>query len=382
MSQSSPLRARPGHLAHEARPAASGLNLLIFNLAMDAGNPALGHVIAWTNEIARRCTHVSVITMTAGEMTVEPNVDVHSLGKEIGRSEPRRLAEFYRLVHRVTRERRVDVCFAHMAPLFAALFAPVAKVAGIPILLWYSHGGVSARLRVAHRVADRCVTPTPSGFRLASDKLFVVGHGVDTTTFVPPGQRPEAYARTVLSVGRLTPIKGIDEILRALAILDRELGADLRLLLVGGPMTAADELHEATLHALCRSLRIDDRVVFEGAVPFREVPPRYHDGGVLVNLVRDSFDKAILEGMASGCIPVSRNAGFRELARRHGLDWLVPALGPAALAQTVAEVLDLPRDEREQLARRLRRIVEDEHSLSALVDRLVGHLTDLAKRRG
>jgi glycosyltransferase involved in cell wall biosynthesis len=381
MRPSSLLQARPGHSARDAARAGSGLNLLLFNLAMDAGNPALGHVIAWTNELARRCEHVSVITMTAGEMTVEPNVEVHSLGKEIGRSEPRRLVEFYRLAHRVIRERRVDVCFAHMAPLFAVLFAPLAKARGIPILLWYSHGGVTRTLQLAHRVADRCVTPTPSGFRLSSDKVFVVGHGVDTTTFTPPGDRAEVYERTVLSVGRLTPIKRIDEMLRALAILNGELGRDLRLVLVGGPMTEADKAHEAALRASCRSLQIEDQVAFDGAVPFREVSRRYHDGGLLLNLVTDSFDKAILEGMASGCIPVSRNAGFRELAQKHCLDGLVPEPGPVALAQTVAQALDRPREEREQLACRLRQIVEEEHSLSSLVDRLIRHLTDLAARR-
>jgi hypothetical protein len=95
------------------------VNLLLFNLGLDAAHPVLGHTTPWTNELARRCEHVSVITMFVGEVTVEPNVTVYSLGKELGRSEPRRLLEFYRLVHRALGERSIDACFAHMAPLFA-----------------------------------------------------------------------------------------------------------------------------------------------------------------------------------------------------------------------------------------------------------------------
>ena len=84
------------------------MNLLVFNLAMDADDPALGHTTAWINALARRCEHVSVITMRAGRLAVEPNVDVHTLGKELGLSEPRRLVRFYGLVRSVLRERRID----------------------------------------------------------------------------------------------------------------------------------------------------------------------------------------------------------------------------------------------------------------------------------
>jgi hypothetical protein len=126
------------------------MNLLVFNLAMDADDSTLGHTTAWTNALARRCDHVSVITMTAGRLAVDPNVEVRSLGKERGASEPCRLRRFYGLVRSALRARRIDACFAHMAPLFTVLFAPVARRAGVPILLWYAHTSVTPVLRLAH----------------------------------------------------------------------------------------------------------------------------------------------------------------------------------------------------------------------------------------
>jgi glycosyltransferase involved in cell wall biosynthesis len=354
------------------------LELLVFNLEMDAASPVLGHATAWVNYLARRCAHVSVITMSAGEIAVEENVSVHSLGKERGYSEPRRLLEFYRLVRRVLRERPIDVCFAHMAPLFAALFAPAAKLRGIPILLWYSHPSRTLTLRIAHRVATRCVTSTPSGFPLRSGKLHLAGHGVDTELFMPPTQPPADYARTVLQVGRLSRIKRVDETLRAFVILTGELGRDIRLRLVGAALTEPDQEYERSLHELCRSAGIEDRVRFEGAVPFREIAARYQQGVVCVNLMESSLDKAVLEAIASGCVPVSRNAGFRQLARDQELEQLIPDPGPEGLAKTIAGVLDLPGDERQQISARLRRAVEEEHSLSSLGDRLMGHIEELA----
>jgi hypothetical protein len=63
---------------------------------MDADHATLGHTTAWTNALARRADHLSVITMLAGRIAVEPNVTVYSLGKELGRSEPRRLLTYLR----------------------------------------------------------------------------------------------------------------------------------------------------------------------------------------------------------------------------------------------------------------------------------------------
>jgi glycosyltransferase involved in cell wall biosynthesis len=353
------------------------LNLLVFNLAMDAEHSTLGHATAWINALARRCDHVSVITMLAGELAVDHNVRVHSLGKELGRSEPRRLVEFYRLVHRVLSERPIDACFAHMAPLFALLFAPVAKSRGIPVLLWYAHRTVPPRLRITHALVDRCVTATPESFRIPSRKLFVIGHGIDTERFRPPAETGSLYERTAVSIGRITPRKCLTEMIDAVAVLEHEHGLSLRLELVGGPATPDDGDYLAALRHRVASLRIDHLVGFRGPVPFSKIPPYYHRGLLALNLSDAAMDKAILESMASGCLPVSRNPAFVALARGRGLDWLVPEPGRHGLARCIAASLDRAGRNRPALVGQLRRIVTEEHSLSTMSDRIVGHLCEL-----
>jgi glycosyltransferase involved in cell wall biosynthesis len=318
--------------------------------------------------------------MTAGELALEPNVTVHSLGKERGFSEPRRLVEFYRLVSRVMREHRIDACFAHMAPLFAALFAPVAKARRIPILLWYAHGSRSRTLRVAHYFSDRAVTSTPASFNIPSDKLFVIGQGIDVDIFRPPAETPLDYEQTALTIGRLSRSKGLDEMLAALAQVREEHGLDVRLQVTGEPLTQADQGYADGLRHTAESLGISEVVTFAGRVPFREVPSCYQRGALFLNLSETgSLDKAILESMASGCVPISRNASFRELAHEHGLGSLVPRAGPDGLAESIVRALELSPAERADLVRRLRRIVEQEHSLSLLTDRLIGHLAELSR---
>jgi glycosyltransferase involved in cell wall biosynthesis len=357
------------------------VNLLIFNLGLDAGHETLGHTTAWTNELARRCSHVSVITMFAGRLAVDDNVSVHSLGKELGRSEPRRLIEFYRLVGRVMSERRIDACFAHMAPLFAILFAPVAKTLRVPVMLWYAHTVVPPGLRIAHRLVDRCVTPTRESFRLPSRKLYVLGHGIDTERFTPPARTSPSYETTAISVGRVTPRKRLRDMIEAVSVLERDGRGRVRLEFIGGPATAEDHRYLAALHRQVDSLGVRHLVSFRGAVPYEQIAPYYHRGLLSVNLSDGGLDKAILESMASGCIPISRNPAFQALARARDLDWLVPRPGPRGLAECLVDTLERGGRERAALVGKLRRIVVEEHSLSTLSDRIISHLEDLAGTR-
>jgi glycosyltransferase involved in cell wall biosynthesis len=357
------------------------LNILVLNLAMDAAHPVLAHTTVWVNELARRCQHVDVITMTAGELAVDDNVTVHSLGRELGRSEPRRLVEFYRAVHRVLGERRVDACFAHMAEVFAVLFAPLARRRRIPVLLWYTHRNVTPTLRLAYALSDRCVTASNASVTLTSDKLFVLGHGVDTERFVPPRSRGDGYERTALSIGRLSAIKQVDEMIEAVALLRSDHQIDLRLELVGGPLTGSDQEYVYRLRDSAASLGVSDLIEFAGVVRFQHVAARYQRGGLFLNLSDTGMDKALLEGMASGCIPVSRNPAFVELAHEHGLGSLVPGPGARNLARCIVGVLAMPDLERRALRARLRHIVEQEHNLSALSDQIISHLVELSRGR-
>lgn len=357
------------------------LDVLLLNLRTDSSDTALGFTTSWINALARRVRSVSVVTMFAGRIAVEPNVRVFSVGKERGYSEPRRVAEFYRHVHRITRERPIDVCFSHMNPKFSVLFAPIAHRRGIPHLLWYAHGSVPLALRVADRVVDRCITPTEASFRLASDKLHVTGHGIDTYRFRASERRPDGYDRTLVSVGRITPRKQIGEMLEAVSLL-RARGADVRIELTGEPLTDADAGYERDLRRRADRPDLAGAVTFPGRVPYEEVAPRYHQGLLFVNVSGTaSMDKAILEAMASGCVPISRNESFARLAADHGLDALVPPPGAVGLADCIARALDQTAAERADLTERLRRIVVDEHGLEPLTDKIVAHLVELADER-
>src|ERR1044071_9629710 len=88
------------------------IRLLLFNLKTDADDSNLGFTTDWINALVPFCEYIDVITMRAGRLAVADNVRVYSVGKERGYGDVWRTLELFRILFRLLRERRYDVCFA------------------------------------------------------------------------------------------------------------------------------------------------------------------------------------------------------------------------------------------------------------------------------
>src|SRR5262245_53966635 len=108
--------------------------LLLFNLATDSQDPVLGFTTQWIRALATKVGFIDVVTMRSGHLDVPDNVRVYSVGKEKGYSEPRRAAEFYRILLALIRRREIDGCFSHMMPLFSAMAGPILRMRRIPLV--------------------------------------------------------------------------------------------------------------------------------------------------------------------------------------------------------------------------------------------------------
>ncbi len=338
-----------------------------FNLITDADAPVQGFATDWIKALAQHSTYIDVLTMQTGRIDVPENVQVYSVGKEKGYSEPRRAVEFYRLLRQILKARRHDVCFAHMQPLFAVMGAPLLKAANIPTTLWYTHKAVTPKLHLAEKVVHRVVTASPESFRINSPKVRVVGHGINTNCFVPD-VTPEKF--TILSVSRLAPIKRIETIIAAAQLL-AEAQLDFQLRIVGN-IYPQDEHYARQLRKLVGDYRLGHRVEFVGAVPHHEIMREYQQASVMVNMSNTgSIDKAVLEAMACGIPVVTANEAFKSMLTPWREQLLVPMDAPDALAARLWELAQLDMTQRQALGHDLREIVIANHSLDRLAEVLV-----------
>jgi glycosyltransferase involved in cell wall biosynthesis len=355
------------------------MRVLVINLTVDADDTVFGFTTAWITALAQRVEHVTVITMQTGRIALPDNVEVHSLRKERGYPEWRRLGRFWRLAWNATRDRRIDACFVHQGAVFAVLFAPIRLLRRVPIVLWYAHGHVPRTLRIAEKVVDRCVTSTPSGFKLATPKLRVLHQGIDTERFAPNGSRPASDALTAVNVGRISPSKLTLEVVDAvgLAVAD---GVPVRLTLIGGPATGDDQ---AYLDRIERRIAdgLGEHVQARGPVPYPEIDKAYKAAAFFPSLsATASLDKTLLEAMACGCVPLSSNESFAQIANDAGLGALVCPPTAEGLADRLRWAASLTAAERVELSAAVRGVVERDHGLGALTDRIVGELRDVSRR--
>jgi glycosyltransferase involved in cell wall biosynthesis len=182
------------------------------------------------------------------------------------------------------------------------------------------------------------------------ERTHVIYGGADPERFLPD---PTQSRDGVLFVGRLTPHKGVDRLLRALPS-----GVTVRI--------AGSEGHdplppESDYPNLLRSLARDRDVEFLGPISDGDLPALYRSAQVLVLpsvsetcygrhiAVSELLGLSILEAMASGT-PVIASAigGVPEIVRHKETGFLVPAGDVGALRERVNQVL---RDA--ELARRL-----------------------------
>lgn len=349
--------------------------LLLFNLAMDTDEPALGFATDWVNRLAAHFEQVDVITMRAGTVETAPNVRVYSVGKERGFSERHRALEFYRLLQARLAVVEYTACFAHMMPLFAVMGAPLLKVRGIPITLWYTHRQISRTLRLALTVSRRVVTAAPDSFPIATPKKRVLGHGIDTAVFAPKTAAdtadPASADTTAVQVARISPIKHQATLIRAIATIP-----NIRAVFVGAALDEAGAAYRRQLEQLARTVGVHERVTFAGGQDRLGVRDAMRGATVAVNLSPPGlFDKAALESMAVGTPTIVSSASFDDLLGEYASTLRIPdPEDDRALTGALRHVLGLSMPERKAVGRALRERVVETHSLDRLIPRLVSVL--------
>jgi glycosyltransferase involved in cell wall biosynthesis len=235
---------------------------------VDPAHPTLGVTAAKIRALAARVDEVVVLADHVVEAELPANARVRLFG---ARSRAGRGLRFATALNAELSPRPLAV-LAHMVPLYAILAAPLTRPRRVPLLLWFTHWRVTRRLLLAERLATAVVTVDRRSFPLRSAKVAPIGHGIDMETFRCVERRRDGRLR-VLALGRTSPAKGLETIVRAAELAD----ADLEL---RGPSLTEEEHREAD-----RLRSLGARV--EPPLRHAEVPALLAGKDVLVNNMRE-----------------------------------------------------------------------------------------------
>jgi len=207
-------------------------------------------------------------------------------------------------------------------------------------------------------------------YRLAPPhQVVLVENGIDVDRFRQPPDPVQVErfrqanglngGRMIGAIARLSPVKGLDLLLKAVPPLLKEF-PDLNVLLVGdGP--AREELVR-----LAYELKIADRVA---------ICPSVEDTRVPMSLLqvfaapawREGFGLAIVEAMAAGIPVVSSNAGGPNEILEEGKSGVLIQPGDVAGFENGLRVLLRESETRRQLAERARQRAKERYDLERVV---------------
>ncbi len=190
--------------------------------------------------------------------------------------------------------------------------------------------------------------------RADTKRIRVIPPGVDTSRFYPMPKdealefigTPAKYCM-LLYVGRVEPLKGIDTLFEAMAILKKDGFLDINplcLAIIGGdPEVSREEMSSEMerLHELQESLGIGDLITFLGRRA-QDTLQYYYSAAeiVLVPSHYESFGMVALEAMACGKpVIASETGGLAFLVKNGETGFHVPAADPQALATQIKELM-------------------------------------------
>lgn len=209
--------------------------------------------------------------------------------------------------------------------------------------------------------ADRLIAATPLEknqmawlYGALADKISIVPPGVDLERFQPldkvesrrfVGIPPED--KLILFVGRIQPLKGIDVLMKALALIKQQepqLLQNVCVSIIGGTPQPDVEIEQAEferLDTLRAELGIGDLITFLGAKDQDKLVHYYSAAEIVVMPSHyESFGMVALEAMACGTPIIASDVGGLSFSIEDGFNgYLVPGKDPQALAEKIRVLL-------------------------------------------
>ena len=209
-------------------------------------------------------------------------------------------------------------------------------------------------------LSDRIVAATQAEmaqllwlYQADTSKIVIIPPGVDTSHFYPiPEDEAKEFIgippceRMLLFVGRIEPLKGIDTLMQAIAVMKPN---NLRVCLsvIGGEPEVGSEMENnemLRLQDLRQNIGLDDLVAFLGKRR-QDTLPYYYSAAEVVVLPSfyESFGMVALEAMACGTpVVASQVGGLAFLVQDGETGFTVPVDDPNALAERLTELLENP----------------------------------------
>jgi D-inositol-3-phosphate glycosyltransferase len=186
-------------------------------------------------------------------------------------------------------------------------------------------------------------------YSASADKISVIPCGVNLDLFQPVDRehaRRELgldHQKVILFVGRMDPLKGLEQLLTAMTYMDGD--RPPLLMIVGGDTQSWNQVQ--TMQHLTEDLDIEERVRFIGSVAQSKLPLYYSASDVCaIPSYYESFGMVALESLACGTPIVATDVGgLQDIIRNNRTGRIIPDNSPHRLASEITALFHCTENE-------------------------------------
>lgn len=200
-----------------------------------------------------------------------------------------------------------------------------------------------------------------------SNPLAIVPLGVEV-----PQKPAEARENILLYVGRIHPVKGLENAIRAWGAIDH---AGWKFVFVGPDEDGYVEI----LQEVSRIVGVDRDVVFLGARFGHELAGLYERCAcVILPSFSENFGSTVIEGMSHSCPIIASRGTPWKLIEKYGCGWWVEN-SIEKLAEAIVDMIRRSSVERLAMGRRGRKVIEEQYSWSAVGEKMMQSYKEIVK---
>ncbi|TKX86043.1 glycosyltransferase family 1 protein [Halorubrum sp. SS5] len=184
-------------------------------------------------------------------------------------------------------------------------------------------------------VSDHVQNRLSEFYNIKKGNIRQITPGLDTGIFYPrkeDSNMTNSESFTLLFVGRVEPIKGLDLIIRSLSKMDND---NIELIIAG------EGSDVQRLQSLIKSLEIQNNVSFVGRVPHEKLPILYSDSDLFVLPSEyESLSFVVREAMACGLPALCADVGGISTSVTHGENGYLVERTPESFIRVIDQLLD------------------------------------------
>jgi len=347
------------------------MKLAIVMQTSDKNNWLLGAFSSWIDHFSKLCQDVYVFTIQKDNVNFPPNVHVINLKTNEKSGKFAVLKKLYTEVLKLIKNHEIDCFFTMMCPVYTIVLFPFKLICKIPIVMWYAHGKTSLKFKITDILCSKSVTSSKDGYPVNSNKVTVIGQGIDTEKFGLKKCSKEALRTKIISVGRISPIKNLEVLIDALKII-KDRGNIIFKCSIAGDVAKKDHLkYLSFLKDKISTCSLDKELDFIGPVAFQEISYFYQKADIFVNLSdTGSLDKAVLEAMSTGLLVLTSNYAFKTILKGNLSFFMVGKNSPRELADKIEQLAQYSYEQKFTIAKKLREIVVKNHLVETSVSKI------------